>query len=391
MKVCETGLPVLQLEDRPGIIDLGPGKADARSYPAASLERAWHEALRSPEIALGYGANQGVGPLLEWLACWLRSSQGDEIDPSRILLTAGASSGLDRLCSTLTAPGDVCFCEAPTYNYALRLLSGRGLTIVPVESDADGPTVESLDDGLRLLPRTQRQAFFYLVPVHANPRGTSVNGERLTQLIDHAAARGVYVVRDDVYALLSYTAEPPAATRLSENPFVVSLGSFSKLIAPGLRLGWIVAAPELVRAMADDGLALSGGGASHSVAFATSFFCDSGDWDVHYGNLLRVYGMRCDAMQRSLERYLSQICKWTTPRGGFFVWLRIPASLDAASLLGSAEEMGVSYAPGAWFYPASRQARGRDYLRLAFSRYDASDLDEGIGRLRQVIDAHRGC
>jgi 2-aminoadipate transaminase len=379
-----TGPGTTQIADRPGVVDLGPGHSSPSLYPSRELARAVEEVLRdAPGEALAYGANRGPAPLVEWLSSWLANVHGSPVDPSRILVTAGASAALDRLCSLFTRPGDAVLCEAPTYHLALAQLASRRLHVVPVASDARGPTPDALERAAREVPAAQEHVLFYTVPVHSNPRGASIPRDRWSSLCTVAKERGIHMVRDDVYAPLTYAegVVHPIRADADADATVTSLGSFSKIVAPGLRVGWMITDPEVVDRLGNDGLARSGGGPSHTAAMIVARLCGSSGWDGHLRRLRREYSERRDVLVGALEAELGDLCEWQPVEGGFFVWLRFRHDLDAKTMLREAERHRVSYIPGSEFFPASVAGEGRRYARLSFSYHPADKLREGVSRL----------
>lgn len=377
-------LPETQLSLRPGIIELGWGHPDPALLPVADLARAAESALRQAgPAALSYGAEQGPGLLLEALAAWLSHREGTPTIPEQLFITGGVSQGLDLLCTLLTRPGDAVLVQAPVYHLALRIFVDHGLELVPVASDEDGLRVDAVPAALdRLAAHGRRPRFLYTVPTWCNPTGVSLATDRRCALAALAERRGLLILEDDVYRELWYDAPSPAALSSLAPETVVRLGSFSKILAPGLRLGWLIAPPELVRRCVSCGLLDSGGGVNHFAAHVVAAYLALGLLDGHIKRLRAVYRGRRDALLAGLTRHLPAGCRWQTPGGGFFAWVQLPEEYDSAALLSTAEAAGVSYVPGGRFFAAGDGAR---YLRLAFSLLTAKELDEGVRRLSTVL------
>jgi 2-aminoadipate transaminase len=376
------GLPAVQLPPRPGIIDLGPGTVASDLLPSDALAEAARRVTReAPALALTYGANEGAGPLRDWLLNWLPSLYGGTLAPDELLITAGASGGLDRLCTHLSRPGDVALVQSPTYYLALELLTSRELQLVPVPDAGDGPEEAAFAAALERVPREQPGALFYSVPIHGNPTGRTAAPERWRRIYELARARGITVVHDEVYAPLSYDGPlhrdgfPLSA---EECPHVVRLGSFSKLLGPGLRVGWMIAGRRLVSQIAADGLSASGGGASHWAAMVVATLCREPKFGTHLAHLVEGQSTRRDAMALALRRDMSAHACWRVPRGGFFMWLELRDHLRADRVLAEAESRGVSFTLGASFFVREQRKHAAAALRLAFSDARPDEIRRGV-------------
>lgn len=378
-------LPVVQIVHRPGILDLGWGHPDPAVLPVASIQRAATTVLaRYGADALAYGAERGPGPLIAWICSRLKRTDARAPDPVEVVITAGASQTLDLLCTLCTHPGDVVLVESPTYHLAVRILRDHPLNLVAVPSDADGIDVDALKSLLERMARRGRTArLLYFVPTHHNPTGVCMSLERRRALAAVAAAYGVLLVEDDVYRELSYDAPaPPSVWSLAPPGIVARIGSFSKSLAPGLRLGYLTADASLTRRLIGSGLLDSGGGLNPFVALTVAEVCTSGDFDATIARLCAIYRERRDALAGGLRDYLPPGCHCTVPGGGFFQWVALPEGIDAGELLPFAESMGVSYLPGSRFY---LDAPRRNTLRLAFSLYQPPQLIEAARRLGEAI------
>jgi DNA-binding transcriptional MocR family regulator len=378
-------LPTIQLIRRPGIFELGWGHPNAALLPVEGLRQATNEALdRWGAEALNYGADQGAGPLLAWLADRIGRTEGRAPAQDQIMITGGVSQALDQICTLCTQPGDIVLVESPTYHLAIRILRDHPLELVPVPADDSGLRVDALAAAIAKLRRAGRQPrLLYTVPTFHNPTGTSLVAERRKALAELASTEGLLVIEDDVYRELSYDGPaPPSLWSLAPAGAVVRLGSFAKSLAPGLRLGWLTAGAATTGRIIDSGLLDSGGGVNHFTALIVAQFCASGRYDQQIAQLRAAYRARRDALLAGLSTYLPPGCEWTTPGGGFFVWVRLPQGLDTAELLPRAEAAGVAYIPGARFHTAGG---GVNALRLAFSLYKPEELLDAAARLGDVI------
>ena len=377
--------PTIQLVQRPGIVELGWGHPGPDLLPIEAIGRAAAGMLgRSGAEALTYGADQGPAALLAWLCERIGRTEGRVPAPSQIAITAGNSDALQQICTMWTQPGDIALVESPTYHLAVRILRDHPLELVPVPADSDGLRVDALAEIVAELRRAGRRArLLYTVPTFHNPTGVSLSAARRTALVELAAAEELLIVEDDVYRELTYDGPAPASLWSLAQPGVVArMGSFAKSLAPGLRLGWLTAGPELISRLVGSGLRDSGGGINHFAAMIAAEFCTSGQFESHVARLRDVYRARRDALLSGLADHLPPGCDVLAPGGGYFVWVRLPEGLDAAELLPRAEVAGVAYLPGARFHT---DRRGQNALRLAFSLYDESTLSESARRLGTAV------
>lgn len=377
-------LPDIQLTLRPGIIEMGWGHPDPALLPVADIARAAEQAFRQDSwAALAYGAEQGPGRLLLPLAAWLSQREGISVSPEQLFVTGGISQGLDLLCTLLTHAGDTVLVQTPAYHLALRIFADHGLELAPVVSDDGGLSVEAVADALaQLSARGRRPRFLYTVPTWCNPTGISLSDARRGALASLAHERGILIVEDDAYRELWYDAPSPPSLQSLLPAGVARLGSFSKILAPGLRLGWLAAAPGLIRRCTGSGLLDSGGGVNHFTAHVVAAYLKMGLLDGHIERLRTTYRGRRDALLAALARFLPASCRWTVPGGGFFAWVQLPIGCNSTTLLAAAELTGVSFVPGARFHADGNGAR---CLRLAFSLLPEDELVEGVRRLADAL------
>jgi DNA-binding transcriptional MocR family regulator len=380
----QTILPDIQLNLRRGIAELGWGHPDPALLPAADLARAAELAIRRDGWrALAYGAEQGPGPLIELLRVWLGQREGALPAAEQILVTGGVSQALDLLCTLLARPGDVVLVESPVYHLALRIFGDHGLELVPTPADAEGLRMDALADILPRLRAAGRQVcFLYTVPTFCNPTGASLASGRRSELARFALEHDLVVVEDDVYRDLWYDAPALPPLQSLAPAAVIRLGSFSKILAPGLRLGWLVAKPEIVQRCIGCGMLDSGGGVNHFTAHVVAAYLEMGLLAGHIDRLRASYRGRRDALLAGLAQYLPGDCRWQRPAGGFFAWIELPEGHDSARLLPAAEAAGVSYVPGTRF---CARYGGERHLRLAFSLLSEGELATGAKRLGAVL------
>lgn len=359
-------MAIVQFEHRPGLLDLGWGHPRPSLLPVEQWARAGSEALEAYGWqALTYGHPTGPAPLVDWL-----SAHVGDASPDQTFVTAGTSHALALVTPLLAAPGDVVLVDSPTYHLAFPILRDAGVTLVPAPADEHGV----LPAEVAALAASTRAAFLYLVPTFSNPTGRSLPLDRRRELV----SLGLPIVEDDTYRELFYgEAPPPALWRLAPDRNVVRLGSFAKTVAPGLRLGWINAAPALIARLARLGYVHSGGGVNHSVAMTMARFGASGAYAGHLTAVREQYRQQRDALGLG-----------PSPDGGWFVWLRLPSGVDAASLLPVAERHGTSFLPGPTFHVNGDN--GHDRVRLSFSHLPPADLTEAARRLNAAISSVLG-
>lgn len=381
-------LPLTQMVRRPGLLDLAWGHPDPALLPVAALQRATTAALAAygPDM-LQYGHPNGPAPLLAYLADRQAQREGRRPALDELLITSGISVGLELVLRQVAQPGEVVLVESPSYHLALRIMRDHGLTLIPVPADAGGLRLDALAE---IVSAQQRSGYparaLYLVPTFNNPTGRSLAPERRAALVALAQEAGLLIIEDDVYRELAYDAPaPPSLWSLAPPGVVARLGAFTKSLAPGLRLGWLNAGPDLINTLSNGGLLDSGGGLNHYTALAVAALCLAGDYDPHVAHLIATYRQRRDTLVAALAEHLPAGCQVETPGGGFFVWVTLPADAETAGLLPAAEALGVSYIPGRRFH---LDKRGRNALRLAFSLYPPDELAEAARRLGAALRDH---
>jgi 2-aminoadipate transaminase len=368
-----------QMHVDPSVIDFGVGQPQLSLLPLDRIRAAAElRFARGDPAFLQYGAEQGDGFLRSGLARYLEQAYGFPVGPSELFITNGASQGLDLICTLFTRPGDTIFVEEPSYFLALRIFADHHLNVVPLPMDADGLVIEALEEQLK----TTRPVLLYTIPTFQNPSGYTLSEARRARLAQLSREHSFTIVADEVYHLLNFTARPPRPLAgYIDQGNILSLGSFSKILAPGLRLGWIQAAPQHTQAFAACGLLDSGGGLNPFTSGIVRGLLETDELQEHIQHLCAVYSQRVAAMDAALRSELPEAA-YLTPRGGYFFWVRLPGGRDAQEFLQHAERYKVSFRPGVRF---SSQAGLHDYARLCFAFYEAGQLAEGIGRLKQAL------
>jgi 2-aminoadipate transaminase len=386
-----TTLPALFISIPAGIIDLGWGHLSARLHPLDAMQQAaMHAFAHTQTTMLQYGAQQGFGPLLESLAAFLSQSAAYAlyVDPATLFLTYGASQALDLACTLLTRAGDTVFVEEPTYYLVERVFNDHHLQVVGVPTDADGLCTEALA-AMLANPALPRPTLFYTIPAYQNPTGSVLPAARRQALVALAQRYSFTVVADEVYHLLHYGPPPPPPLAIfdtSSHGCVVSLGSFSKILSPGLRLGWIQAHHALIKRFIESGMVASGGGLNHFAATLAHAALELGLVEQNIATLRATYGARVSAFCMALRAHLPLDVRFAIPGGGYFVWLTCGEDVDTEALLPYAHQAGVSYRPGQAFSAARVFPHA---LRLSFALYEVDELMQAAKRLARALMLYR--
>ncbi len=373
------------------IIDFGNGQPSVSLLPVDALRTAADHCLaRGDATLLQYGADQGDAEFRGSLAQFLSRRYAIPVRADELMVSGSASQALDLVCTRFTKPGDTIFVEEPTYFLALHVFRDHGLQVVGIPIDGDGIQVDALRDALT----RHRPALLYTIPSFQNPSGTTMSAARRVQLMALSREYDLLVVADEVYHLLDFgTAPPPPlaahasahASAPAASTRVLSLGSFSKICAPGLRLGWIHGAPALLDTLMDSGLVQSGGGLNPFTSGVMRSMIDLGLADAGLDQLRAVYAERAAAMCRTLRDELP-IITFVEPSGGYFVWVELPPSMTAAQLQPIAAKEGVTLHAGSRFIS---RIGFTQHIRLSFAHYDAADLVDGVHRLARAVRLER--
>jgi 2-aminoadipate transaminase len=370
---------ILKLTERPGIVSLAGGLPSADTFPVEAVREASAKVLReAPREALQYAASEGFAPLREWVAAHLVQQHDMQVDADQVLITTGSQQGLDLAGKILIDAGSRVLVETPTYLGALQAFALYEPQVVSLASDHEGPVPTALAAAAATAPGAR---FAYLLPNFQNPTGHVYTEARRAALVAAAQAAGLPLVEDNPYGDLWFDAPPPAplATRWPEG--VLYLGSFSKVLSPGLRLGYMIAPralyPKLLQAKQASDL--------HTSIFNQRVVFEvirNGLLDTHVPTIRERYKAQRDAMEAALEKHLAGLASWRRPAGGMFFWLELPAGLDAAALLPKAVEAGMAFVPGEPFFA---EAPLRHTLRLSFVTVAADQIEAGVAALARVL------
>lgn len=367
---------ILKLTERPGIISLAGGLPAAESFPVEAIRDAAARVLRdTPREALQYAASEGYGPLREWVAAELAATQGMKVEPQQVLITTGSQQGLDLAAKVLIDAGRTVAVESPTYLGALQAFAPFEPRFMGLDCDDDGPLPEAIAGA-------ESARFCYLLPNFQNPSGRCIGEARRDAIVAAADRARLPIVEDNPYGELWFDAKPPRSLAARRPDGVLYLGTFSKVLAPGLRLGYIVAPRPLVAKLLQAKQAAD----LHTPSFNQRVVHEvvkDGFLASHVPQIRARYAARRDAMQSALQRHLPSGCRWRTPAGGMFFWVELPEHIDAGALLPRAVERGVAFVPGAAFFAERPKA---NTLRLSFVTVDAERIERGVAVVGDLVN-----
>jgi 2-aminoadipate transaminase len=381
---------LLKLVQKPGIISFAGGLPAPEVFPVARVRECCLRVLdQDGRAALQYSPTEGYQPLREFLAAGMER-QGVPAGADNVLITSGSQQALDLLAKLLINPGDRIVVEAPTYLGALQAFNVFGAAYVGLPVDEDGLRMEAVEDVLRSAPK-----FMYILPNFQNPAGVTLSRSRREKLVHLAEKYGVPIVEDDPYGQLRYEGQGlPSLIALDHaqpqgSANVIYLSTFSKTLAPGLRLGWIVAPRDIIAKLVQikQGADLHTSSFDQRVAYEVA---REGFLDTHVQSIRDVYRQRRDAMLNALREMLPPEVVWTHPQGGLFLWATLPRPFDSRKLLEVALAEGVAFVPGDCFYADGGGDLGRRQMRLNFSYVDPERIHEGVRRLAAALQSAPG-
>jgi 2-aminoadipate transaminase len=395
---------MMALTERPDVISLAGGLPDTTTFaPDLYAKLMADVAAESTARALQYGPTEGmaatVGCIVEVMA-----AEGTAIDPSEVIVTTGGQQVIDLVCKTLIDPGDVIVAEAPTYPGAVPTFSAYQAEVEQIEMDGDGMPIDALESTLdRLAEQGRRPKFIYTIPNFQNPAGVTMSLARRRRLIEVARERELLVLEDNPYGLLRYEGDPlptlysldaEAVGRGRTSDLVIYLGTFSKILSPGLRLGWAVAPRPVLEKL---NLGKQGADLCSSPVtqmFVRAYFNERSPggaqaWREYVDRLKDLYRGRRDVMLEALAEHFGEGARWTTPDGGLFIWATLDERIDTTDLLALARKTeGVAFVPGRAAYVDGRS--GASSMRLNFAGVADSDIREGIRRIGSAIREQLG-
>ena len=368
---------ILKVTSQPEIISFAGGLPAPELFPIEGLRKACQKVLEEiGPAALQYSLTTGVPPLKRFLAERV-SKQGFEVEESNIQVTAGSQQGLDLVGRLFVEPGSVVITEIPTYLGAIQAFNFYGAKYVSVPMDENGILIDQLEDKVK----ESKPRIIYIVPNFQNPSGITLSEERRHQLVEIAKRYEVPIIEDNPYGELRYAGKDVPSIQSIGGDYVIQLQTFSKIVSPGLRIGWISASKEIMALFER---------VKQSTDLHTNTFCQyviaefakDGSLDRHIEELKVAYSERRQVMLNAMEQHFPEEVKWTKPEGGLFLWVELPRGMNSAELLDKAIEKKVAYVPGSPFYA---QTKGENTMRLNFSNASPEKIVEGIRRLGQVI------
>jgi 2-aminoadipate transaminase len=367
---------------RPEVVSLAGGMPYVSALPSDLITGAMERVMRdSGPTALQYGSGQGVPKLREQIL-EVMALEGIRAHVDDVVVTTGSQHALELITKLFINPGDVVLAEGPSYVTAMVVFRSFQAQVEHVEMDEHGLVPEALRQRIAALKAEGKNLkFLYTVPTFSNPAGVTLTWERRLEILEIARSNNILVLEDNPYGLLYFDGAPPHAMRSVEDDGVVYLGTFSKTLAPGFRVGWVLA-PHAIREkviLANEAAVLS---PSSFTQMIISEYLSSADWQGQIDVFRGVYRERRDAMLQALDHYLPDLT-WTNPTGGFYIWLTLPENLDSKSMLPRAVKELVAYTPGTAFYA---NGGGRNKIRLAFCYPTPDFIREGVRRLSTVIN-----
>jgi 2-aminoadipate transaminase len=373
---------LMALTERDDVISLAGGLPDTSTFPPDSYASLMSTvAATSCARALQYGPTEGLSVVKRCIAEVMRA-EAMEVDEDEVLVTTGGQQVIDLVCKTLLDPGDVVICEAPTYPGAVPTFCAYQADVVQVTMDRDGMRTDELEATLDELDRSgRRPKFIYTVPNFHNPAGVTMSLERRYELVRIASERELLVLEDNPYGLLRYEGSPLPTLRSLDEEFIIYAGTFSKILSPGVRLGWTVAPAPVLSKMNLGKQASDLCSSSISQYFVSAYF-ESGPWEDYVRSLIEIYRRRRDVMLDALAEYFPREAEWTHPQGGLFIWATLPDFIDTTDLLARGLEEHVAFVPGRAAYV---DGRGGSAMRLNFSGVGVDDIREGLKRLGEIV------
>ena len=373
---------LMALTERDDVISLAGGMPDTSTFPPDSYASIMGTvAAESCARALQYSPTEGLALVKRCILEVMRAEAMD-VDPDELLVTTGGQQVIDLVCKTLVDPGDVVVTEAPTYPGAVPTFCAYQADVVQVMMDRDGMRVDELEQTLDELERSgRRPKFIYTVPNFHNPAGVTMSLERRERLVQIAGERELLVLEDNPYGLLRYEGTPLPTLHSLDDEFIIYASTFSKILSPGVRLGW-ACAPAPVLSKMNIGKQSSDLCSSSISQYFVSAYFDSGPWQDYVHSLIEIYRRRRDVMLDSLAEHFPREAEWTHPEGGLFIWATLPDYIDTTDLLARALEEHVAFVPGR---AAFVDGRGGSSMRLNFSGADEDEIREGVRRIGEVV------
>jgi 2-aminoadipate transaminase len=369
---------ILKVTEQPDIISFAGGLPAPELFPVSALQRAHADIfVEDGRAAMQYSTTEGWWPLRQWIADRLKQ-RGIEADAGRVLITSGSQQGIDLTARILLDAGDSVIVENPCYLAALQAFSAYEASFIPVDSDDRGMNTDQVEQALQRF----RAKLIYIVSDFHNPKGTTLSQERRHHLIELSRRYRVPILEDDPYGELRYRGERgPTLASLDRDGLVIYLGTFSKTLSPGMRIGWALASEDIFHSLVMAKQAVDLHTSTIQQRAVAHMLCGF-EYDEHVAELCKVYGERSRAMIESLRRHFPEGTRWTSPDGGLFLWVELPEQLRGEDLLKEAICEKVAFVPGAPFFASEAK---HNFIRLNFSNSPPDVIDEGIKRIAGII------
>ncbi len=368
---------------KPGVISFANGNPDPVVFPVAEFAQVAEILTTDAAVVLQYGGTEGYLPLKERTAEWMSDLMGRVTKPQEMLITTGSQQGLDLFASVMTDPGDAVLVEETSYPGALHILRNHAVSFVPLPCDTSGIRVDEVPAIIEKARKEGKKVkFLYTIVNFQNPSGATLPLERRKALLEVAQKYDIVLFEDDPYGRIRFEgADVPSIFSLDTSGRVVYAGSYSKVLVPGCRVGWLVGAPGVIEKMmlVKQGTDLCTSTVTQAMV---AEYCKRGHMQAHLPKIVRLYREKRDAMGAALQKYLPADAEYATPAGGFFYWVRVPG-IDTSALLPKAVEQDVVFVTGESFSPDGTS--GRDRMRLSFSFPKIDQIEEGAKRLAKAI------
>jgi DNA-binding transcriptional MocR family regulator len=369
------------------VISFSFGHPDRTSLPIADLEAAAVAAFKARTVNMfEYGHERGEAGLIAYIIDKLNRSEGLNLNPENLMIIAGSTHAVDMICRLFAGAGEGILLEAPTYKDAIHIFRDHKSELHPVSMDENGVIVEEMRETVeRLTSVGKPPKLFYTIPNFQNPTGRTTTEERRREIIELGRRFGFIILEDDVYRDISFEGTPPPSYfALADGRDVFRIESFSKNLAPGLRLGWLIGTPEQIGTCVNCGTSEMGGGANPFVSHIVTHYLESGKWESHISKLRTIYRDRRDIALSALERFMPSGVQWTVPSGGYFLWITLPSHVTVFALQAASLEKKVMFSAGPGFFVDPED--GKLNFRLAYSFVEPDELEEGIRILAETIE-----
>lgn len=374
---------ILKLVQNPEVISLAGGMPDPTTFPTEELNEVVKQILaKNSACALQYSSTEGLTELREFILNWLDEAK-EKAGLDNIMITSGSQQGLDLVSKVLLNPGDTLIVELPSYLAALNAFRSYGGEMAGIPMDDEGMQIDILEETLTKLKNDRKKVkFIYTISNFQNPAGVTMSLARRKKILEVAKKYEVLILEDNPYDKLRFEGEPiPSIYSLDNEGYVISLGTFSKILCPGLRLAWILGNKEIIEKLVIMKQATDLCTAVLNQLIAYEYCCQN-DIDKNIESNVEIYRRKRNGMLEALDKYFPVEVTWTKPQGGFFVFATLPEYIDTGEMFKEAIEENVAYVPGGPFFA---DGKGQNTMRLSFCFPSVEDIDEGIKRLGKII------